>query len=205
MKRVVLVSIFSIALNIFSSALFCENYLDFDSRIPDKSYFMIGDIIYEEKFESQNSLNGIYHVCYRYVGFSDDSVSFRSEYVADDNLSMPNVPPEMKTIIVPLDRQNKGYLSSRSLPKPPPEAKVSPVKLVISVYDRQKALISVSQYGLKHISQPLGSASYKKSSSSLLGQKQESRKEPEPFSMPELPTMEKSETMERSPVMERSY
>lgn len=173
MKQVVLIVLFLIVVIVSSPALFCENILLLESRIPDKPYFMIGDIIYEVKLESQNSLDGSYNIRYRYVGFSGNSVSISSEYTADDALTKLDTSPVIQTINVPFDNQEKGYLLVPALPQARPEIKVLPLKLVIGVYDRQKALITVNEYGLKHTSARRSSASYVKPSASSSGQAQQ--------------------------------
>jgi len=161
-NRAVRVLIFSAGIVMFSSLSFCESLLLLDSRIPDKTWFMIGDIIYEAGLEAQNSLEGSYQVSYRYIGFSDNAIRIRYEYTANDDFSKPHMPVETYTIVVPLDEEEKGYLSVPAFPKRPAKAKVLPIKLVIGIYDRQKALITVNEYGTKHISQRRASASYKK-------------------------------------------
>lgn len=187
MKKAVSATAVFIALSIFSSVSFCEDYLQFDNRIPDKPYFTIGDVIYSGKFASETSQDGVYYTCCRYIGFSDNSVRLRCEYEADDSLTMPHMPSESEVIIVPLDKKEKGYFSTYALPKTSSSAKVLPVKLVIGIYDRQKALITVSEYGLKHIPQRSGSTSYKKGTTSLLGDKPESLLDRESASTQEAP------------------
>lgn len=172
MKRGVTIAIFFIVAVMFCSRLFCENMLLLDSQVPDKPYFMIGDIIYKARLESQNSLDGSYQVYYRYIGFSGKRVSIRSEYVADDDSHKPHVPPQSTTIVVAFDKEEKGHVLVPALPKRPHEVKVLPLELVIGIYDRQKQLITVSEYGKQHISQRRGSITYEKPGSRSSSQEQ---------------------------------
>lgn len=163
MKRVGLTAVCCAIVIMFSSSVCCESRLQVNSQVPSKPYFMIGDIIYTVRLDSQNSLDGTYSLCYRYIGFSDRRIRIRAEYLADDDFNRPHVPSEDTTIVVTFDEEEKGYLLVPALPKRPDEIRVLPLELVIGLYDRQKGLITVDEYGKQHISQRRPTASYKKS------------------------------------------
>ncbi|MBN3040732.1 MAG: hypothetical protein JW867_06355 [Candidatus Omnitrophica bacterium] len=154
MKKMLLIGfcfILFVSISLFSENmsgnLFVDNITKVNEFVNSQRPLMIGDIIYRTKLAINDESYGYYWLKLRYIGYDSSQIKIRYEFSKDVPENEGKIYEEVSTLIMPLDEQEKTYIKIHQLPKLPEDATVPAKTLVVSVYDRDKSLIKVEEFG----------------------------------------------------------
>ncbi len=125
-----------------------EDMIKLSEHINSQHPLMIGDVIYEASVSTDDPSYGFYTVKYRYIGYDGFAISLRYEFQRDDPLveGSASATHDIKTLVLPLDEWEETHLVLSEMPRIPQEIIAPSLTLVLSVDDREKALIRVKEF-----------------------------------------------------------
>jgi hypothetical protein len=141
------------------SLLLCNSYasdlISVKLDIADKPYFGVGDIIYQARLETQKPDAAVFDVKYRFIKITAGAITLRYTYDCEFGLSDFDKKNNSQVMVLNIDENDKAYLRVHQLPKLAREFKVVPKVLVLTVYDKDRGLITVEPFeSRKDYSQP---------------------------------------------------